>query len=334
MKPQHLALTAAAALVAGALVKWLLADDDDEKDDQAAHRKQAALRARAREIKAQKAMARRPKRARPTAAKRLQQNNALAVAYGGSQEAVDVAARALRAAEAAARERLDAALKVYDGTAGDAPEIEVDLAWWELMDARQRRSLGRQLADTVAKCRRALKPTIVTLSSYTNEAKAHLEAIGSAKWPVIRDARDTWKRRRERTARVIYLTPDADKALEGLEDGVTYVVAGLVDRPVRKNCTRDAAQLHGCEVKRLPLKEFRGAAPKRRREGILNVDVVVHILLRYRDNGGDWAEALSMALPDGKATPHRLQPRRKIKGHLVQEEIGKIAVVTPPRTPP
>ena len=93
MKPQHLALTAAAALVAGALVKWLLADDD-EKDDEAAHRKQAALRARAREIKAQKAMARRPKRARPTAAKRLQQNNALAVAYGGSQEAVDVAARA------------------------------------------------------------------------------------------------------------------------------------------------------------------------------------------------------------------------------------------------
>ena len=111
MKPQQLALTTAAALVAGAaLVKWLLADDD-EKDDEAAHRKQAALRARAREIKAQKAMARRPKRARPTAAKRLQQNNALAVAYGGSQEAVDVAARALRAAEAAARERLDEALQ-------------------------------------------------------------------------------------------------------------------------------------------------------------------------------------------------------------------------------
>ena len=322
MKPQHLALTAAAALVAGAaLVRWLLADDDDEKAEETKQLRTAALRAKSKEIQARKAMARRPKRARPTAAKRLQQNNALAVAYGGSQEAVDVAARALRAAEAAARERLDAALKVYDGLSRDAPEIEVDLAWWELMDARQRRSLGRQLADTVAKCRRALKPTIVTLSSYTNEAKTHLEAIGSAKWPVIRDARDTWKRRRERTARVVYLTPDADEALEELENGVTYVVAGLVDRPVRKNCTRDAANLHGCEVKRLPLKEFRGAAPKRRREGILNVDVVVHILLRYRDNGGDWAEALSMALPDGKATPHRLQPRR-------------IAVVTPPRTPP
>ena len=320
MKPQQLAITAAALVAGAALLKWLLADDDDEKAQETKQLRTAALRARAREIKAQKAMARRPKRARPTAAKRLQQNNALAVAYGGSQEAVDVAARALRAAEAAARERLDAALKVYDGTARDAPEIEVDLAWWELMDARQRRSLGRQLADTVAKCRRALKPTIVTLSSYTNEAKAHLEAIGSAKWPVIRDARDTWKRRRERTARVVYLTPDADEALEELENGVTYVVAGLVDRPVRKNCTRDAATLHGCEVRRLPLREFRGAM-KRRREGILNVDVVVHILLRYRDNGGDWAEALSMALPDGKATPHRLQPRR-------------IAVVTPPRTPP
>ena len=321
MKPQQLAITAAALVAGAALVRWLLADDDDEKAEETKQLRTAALRAKSKEIQARKAMARRPKRARPTAAKRLQQNNALAVAYGGSQEAVDVAARALRAAEAAARERLDEALRVYDGTAGDAPEIEVDLAWWELMDARQRRSLGRQLADTVAKCRRALKPTIVTLSSYTNEAKTHLEAIGSAKWPVIRDARDTWKRRRERTARVVYLTPDADEALEELENGVTYVVAGLVDRPVRKNCTRDAANLHGCEVKRLPLKEFRGAAPKRRREGILNVDVVVHILLRYRDNGGDWAEALQAALPDGKATPHRLQPRR-------------IAVVTPPRTPP
>ena len=320
MKPQQLAITAAALVAGAALVKWLLADDDDEAEQEAGQRRTAALRAKSKEIQARKAMARRPKRARPTAAKRLQQNNALAVAYGGSREAVDVAARALRAAEAAARERLDAALKVYDGLSRDAPEIEVDLAWWELMDARQRRSLGRQLADTVAKCRRALKPTIVTLSSYTNEAKTHLEAIGSAKWPVVRDARDTWKRRRERTARVVYLTPDADEALEELENGVTYVVAGLVDRPVRKNCTRDAANLHGCEVRRLPLREFRGAM-KRRREGILNVDVVVHILLRYRDNGGDWAEALQAALPDGKATPHRLQPRR-------------IAVVTPPRTPP
>ena len=320
MKPQQLAITAAALVAGAALVRWLLADDDDEKEQETKKLRTAALRAKSKEIQARKAMARRPKRARPTAAKRLQQNNALAVAYGGSQEAVDVAARALRAAEAAARERLDAALQAYDGTAGDAPEIEVDLAWWELMDARQRRSLGRQLADTVAKCRRALKPTIVTLSSYGGEPKAHLEAIGSAKWPVIRDARDTWKRRRERAARVVYLTPDADEALEELENGVTYVVAGLVDRPVRKNCTRDAANLHGCEVRRLPLREFRGAM-KRRREGILNVDVVVHILLRYRDNGGDWAEALQAALPDGKATPHRLQPRR-------------IAVVTPPRTPP
>ena len=320
MKPQQLAITAAALLAGAALVKWLLADDDDEKEQETKQLRTAALRAKSKEIQARKAIQRRPKRARPTAAKRLQQNNALAVAYGGSQEAVDVAARALREHEKAARERLDAALEVYDGLSRDAPEIEIDLAWWPLMDARQRRSLGRQLADTVAKCRRALRPTIVTLSSYTNEAKSYLEEIGSAKWPLIRDARDTWKRRRERSSKVVYLTPDADEALEGLENGVTYVVAGLVDRPVRKNCTRDAAQLHGCEVKRLPLREFRGAM-KRRREGILNVDVVVHILLRYRDNGGDWAEALQAALPDGKATPHRLQPRR-------------IAVVTPPRTPP
>ena len=320
MKPGQLALTAAAALVAGAVVKWLLTDDDDEKLEETKQLRTAALRAKSKEIQARKAMARRPKRARPTAAKRLQQNNALAVAYGGSREAVDVAARALREHEKAARERLDAALEVYDGLSRDAPEIEIDLAWWPLMDARQRRSLGRQLADTVAKCRRALRPTIVTLSSYTNEAKSYLEEIGSAKWPLIRDARDTWKRRRERSSKVVYLTPDADEALEGLEDGVTYVVAGLLDRPVRKNCTRDAANLHGCEVRRLPLREFRGAM-KRRREGILNVDVVVHILLLYRDNGGDWAEALQAALPDGKATPHRLQPRR-------------IAVVTPPRTPP
>ena len=320
MKPQQLAITAAALVAGAALVKWLLADDDDEKLEETKQLRTAALRAKSKEIQARKAIQRRPKRARPTAAKRLQQNNALAVAYGGSREAVDVAARALREHEKAARERLDAALEVYDGLSRDAPEIEIDLAWWALMDARQRRSLGRQLADTVAKCRRALRPTVVTLSSYSGEAKTYLETIGSAKWPVVRDARDTWKRRRERTARVVYLTPDADEALEELENGVTYVVAGLVDRPVRKNCTRDAATLHGCEVRRLPLRELRGAM-KRRREGILNVDVVVHILLRYRDNGGDWAEALQAALPDGKATPHRLQPRR-------------IAVVTPPRTPP
>ena len=98
MKPQQLAITAAALVAGAALVRWLLADDDDEKMEETKQLRTAALRAKSKEIQARKAMARRPKRARPTAAKRLQQNNALAVAYGGSREAVDVAARALRAA--------------------------------------------------------------------------------------------------------------------------------------------------------------------------------------------------------------------------------------------
>ena len=146
MKPTQLALTAAAALVAGALVRWLLADDDEK--EQAAHRT-AALRARYQ-----------LKRARPRSGERaagdrqaLQQNNALAVAYGGSQEAVDVAARALQAAEAAARERRWT--KRWRACGRDRGREEVgDLAWWG--DGRAPAAEpGRQLADTVAKCRRA-----------------------------------------------------------------------------------------------------------------------------------------------------------------------------------
>lgn len=311
MKPQQLVAAAAALVASAALIKWLLADDVDaanDDDEAVADRKIAALRARAREINARKAMARRPKRARPTAAARLQRSNALAVAYGGSQEAVAMAARALRAADDAGRARLDEALRAYDGTPGDAPEIEIDLAWWNMHDARQRRSLARQLADTISKCRRALTPTVVTLSSYHGPAKSHMEGIGADKWPVVRDARDVWARRKARRGRVVYLTPDAEEALGELEAGVTYVVAGLVDRPVRKNATLNAARLHGCEVRRLPLREFRDTSPKRRREGILNIDVVVNVLVRRRDTG-DWAGALRAALPDGAATPHRLQPR-------------------------
>ena len=111
MKPQHLALTTAAALVAGAaLVKWLLADGGTRRRRSGAPKTSARARGPAK-LKRKKPWRGGRSARGSTAAKRLQQNNALAVAYGGSQEAVDVAARALRAAEAAARERLDAALQ-------------------------------------------------------------------------------------------------------------------------------------------------------------------------------------------------------------------------------
>ena len=63
MKPQQLAITAAALVAGAALVKWLLADDDDETEEATKQLRTAALRAKSKEIQARKAMARRPKRA-------------------------------------------------------------------------------------------------------------------------------------------------------------------------------------------------------------------------------------------------------------------------------
>ena len=79
-----------------------------------------------------------------------------------------------------------------------------------------------------------------------------------------------------------------------------------MDRRVEKNATRDAARENGVEVRRLPIKEHAPPPAKGARTRVLNVDAALHCLLRFRDNGGDWADAFAAALPDGRATPHRV----------------------------
>jgi len=201
------------------------------------------------------------------------------------------------------------------GGGGDAaPELEVDLGWFASHhDGRGRRSICRQLADATGHARKSLRPLVLTLAGYEGEAAEALANVGAGEWPVVRDARSTWQRRDARPRRVVYLTPDADEPLEGLEDGCTYVVGALVDRAVAKRATLHAAALRGCDVRRLPIREHKGALSHRggARKVVLNIDVVLHCLMRLRDNGGDWADALVAALPDGKPTPPRLSVQAK-----------------------
>ena len=221
------AATAAAAVVALVLWRKRSGDGDDasERARVAALREKRRIELRGAARAVRRAKATRRRRGGGGAARdaaRDATNEALLAAYGGDGAAVEVAARAHRAAEAAGRARLAAYLAGYAGRCADAPEVEVDLGWWAAHDSRGARSLVRQIANASAHARRALVPMAITLSSYTGDARAALDAAGAGEWLVLRDERSTWERRADRGGRVVYLTPDADEALVGLEDGVTY----------------------------------------------------------------------------------------------------------------
>ena len=136
MKPQELALITRSARRRRGARQVAARRTAAAKSRKKLQRQTAALRARVKEIQARKAMARRPKRARPTAAKRYNKTTRWPWPYGGSQEAVDVAARARGAPRPSISARLDEALRAHDGTAG-VPESSWTSRWWGLEDARQ-----------------------------------------------------------------------------------------------------------------------------------------------------------------------------------------------------
>ena len=304
------AIAGAAALALAAAFWYLTAADEKAADEQQKRTRRRRLLAASQALREEKRDRRLGERGRSK-----RRGEALAERYGGGEAAAVMAARALRDAEAAGRARVRAAVDGHDRGGGDAaPELEVDLGWFASHhDGRGRRSICRQLADATGHARKSLRPLVLTLAGYEGEAAEALTKIGAGEWPVVRDARSTWQRRDARPRRVVYLTPDADEPLEGLEDGCTYVVGALVDRTVAKRATLHAAALRGCDVRRLPIREHKGALSHRggARKVVLNIDVVLHCLMRLRDNGGDWADALVAALPDGKPTPPRLSVQAK-----------------------
>ncbi|TNN46692.1 tRNA methyltransferase 10 B [Liparis tanakae] len=116
---------------------------------------------------------------------------------------------------------------------------------------------------------------------------------------------------------IIYLTPDAEEALETVDADKVYVLGGLVDESIQKKLSLSRARELSVRTARLPIDEFmvKENNNKNFHSKILSVNQVLDILLTFC-NTGSWTEALQAWFPLGK-------------GYVVAPEAGPPLPVSP-----
>ncbi|KAM8747086.1 tRNA methyltransferase 10 homolog B isoform 2-T3 [Acanthopagrus schlegelii] len=100
---------------------------------------------------------------------------------------------------------------------------------------------------------------------------------------------------------VVYLTPDAEEALETVDADKVYVLGGLVDESIQKKLSYSRACELGIRTARLPIDEYMAKKhnPKNFHSKILAINQVFDILLTFC-NSSSWREALQAWFPPGK----------------------------------
>ncbi|KAF6728210.1 tRNA methyltransferase 10-like protein B [Oryzias melastigma] len=100
---------------------------------------------------------------------------------------------------------------------------------------------------------------------------------------------------------VIYLTPDAEEALETMDADKVYVLGGLVDESIQKKLSLSRASDLSLRTARLPIDEYmiKKENAKNFHSKILAVNQVFDILLTFSESGS-WTRALQAWFPAGK----------------------------------
>ncbi|KAL7411521.1 guanine-1-methyltransferase-domain-containing protein [Mrakia frigida] len=97
---------------------------------------------------------------------------------------------------------------------------------------------------------------------------------------------------------VVYLTADSPHEIDALEEGMTYVIGGIVDHNRYKNLCLDKAEKLGIKTARLPIGTYLSAMPTRK---VLTVNQVYEILTGWVEFR-DWEVVLQKVIPQRKFT--------------------------------
>nr|XP_057922625.1 tRNA methyltransferase 10 homolog B isoform X2 [Doryrhamphus excisus] len=128
---------------------------------------------------------------------------------------------------------------------------------------------------------------------------------------------------------LVYLSPDAEEALDCVERDKVYVLGGLVDESVQKTLSLCRAKELGVRVVRLPIDEYmqKKHNDKNFHSKILAINQVLDIMLTLCETGS-WTHALSKWFPQGKGyvvAPHfrdSISPNPPLQCLLPENKIG------------
>ena len=208
-----------------------------------------------------------------------------------------------------------------------ALRVAVD-ASYEQDSARAIRSVAKQLSECIGVKRRARKDAAperavdveLTFAGWRGAVAEHaLQHFNAARWTEAamdpRDVQEIFCDVSSRDAspvprRLVYLSPDAEEALEDVEEDTTYVIGGIVDLAARGVAwSLPKATALGIRAARLPIRENLPSVTNQ----ILNIDTALKVLCE-KYSGKDWEEALRAALPTRQQGERPARKNRPLVG--------------------
>ncbi|XP_061619636.1 tRNA methyltransferase 10 homolog B [Phyllopteryx taeniolatus] len=182
-------------------------------------------------------------------------------------------------------------------------KVCVDLGMSHRMSDKETSRLAAQLRRLYGANKRASKPFHLFLTSFREDSRLLAECVR-----MNAGFLDYAMERTERSCldlfppeRVVYLSPDAEEALERVDRDDVYVLGGLVDESVQKTLSLSRAKELGVRVARLPIDEHMQKMPngKNFHSKILAINQVLDIMLTV-SHTGSWTHALDKSFPRGK----------------------------------
>ncbi|CAM9392384.1 unnamed protein product [Sphacelaria rigidula] len=179
-----------------------------------------------------------------------------------------------------------------DNPGQDLLRLVVDLKWAESLSDKELSSLAKQVCYVYGRVKASSSPPLLTLASYGGKAAEVLQRFGAGAWLVDRSALPVFDL--FGAENIVYLSPDAEQALEDVRDSDVYVVGGIVDRNHSRGLTLAEAQGAHARAVRLPFDEYLPQVSAKDR--VLTVVACVGVLMA-KHAGGTWKEVLENSLP-------------------------------------
>ncbi|KAM9335401.1 tRNA methyltransferase 10 homolog B isoform 1-T2 [Symphorus nematophorus] len=198
----------------------------------------------------------------------------------------------------------------------------VDLSMTDSMSDKEISRLAGQLRRLYGSNKKATQPFHLFLMDLREDSRLYKECIrmndGFLNYTMDITEESCLDRFSPET--IVYLTPDAEQALETLEADKVYVLGGLVDESIQKKLSFSKARELSVRTARLPIDEYmvKKNNTKNFHSKILAVNQVFDILLTFCRTGS-WTDALQTWFPQGK-------------GYVVAQDDSSLLPLSPTET--
>jgi len=181
---------------------------------------------------------------------------------------------------------------------GKSLKVCVDLQYEHLMIEKELNHLANQLKRVYSCNKASPSPFDLFFTSLDEEGEIYktcvAKNVGFAEYIVTREQQGVLDL--FRGEEVVYLSPDAEEELEGLDENTVYVIGGLVDDSVKSQVTLNYSLNLGIRCCRLPIGRYMQRASTGTYKQILTINQIFEILLKFHETG-DWRLALGAGVP-------------------------------------